>query len=309
MRFSVALSTLSLLVLVQSEAFAYCRTTTCAQKDPPAECLPGTFVGSCQMAGLPLAWPSPCVSYSVNLNGSKTQQITADDLEARLRVAYDNWQNVTCASAAGAKPNISVVTFEQVECSEVRYNKASANQNVWMFRDDVWPHDDPANATIALTSVLFNPKTGDIYDVDVELNSAHFNFNPALNLPALAQLSTADLQSVIQHESGHFLGLAHSDVMDSTMYASYAGSSEMSSLEADDAAGLCATYPPAVTATVAGTCDATPRHGFATDCEGGGDDSGICSIARVKGARSPLALGLLIALGTAGLRRRRNLPS
>lgn len=274
-------------------ASAYCRTTTCAQSNPPLECVPGEKVGSCQMSGKPLYWAKPCVSFSVQKDGSANSGITANQLENVIRSCYDNWQNSTCPE--GGTPNIVVETYPQVDCRESRYNQSGGNQNVWLFRDGDWPHEGGGDGTIALTLVSFNRTTGEIYDVDVELNS----YNRTFSLETSSVVGVDDLQSVVQHESGHFLGLAHSDIYDATMWANYSGSVDMRTLDADDIAGLCAINPPV--AKKDPSCDAEPRHGFISQCAA--DDKSGCSSSCSVGSHSTsshragllaLALGMLL---------------
>jgi hypothetical protein len=51
------------------------------------------------------------------------------------------------------------------------------------------------------------------------------------------------LQSILTHEAGHFMGLAHATDTNSIMYAFYQeGAIE---LTPDDQAGICNIYPPA----------------------------------------------------------------
>jgi hypothetical protein len=147
-----------------------------------------------------------------------------------------------------------------------------------------------------LTLVSFSPKTGEIYDVDVELNSKMRTF----------RLETTgagdDLVSVVQHESGHFLGLAHSNMALATMWANYSGNVDMRTLDTDDIAGVCAIYPPVATKDAA--CDPVPRHGFSTKCTGSdsGGCSASCSIGKGVDDRNPAGL-LVLALGTLLVRR------
>lgn len=239
-------------------ALAFCRTTTCAQTLPPDECIPGQIVSSCQLAGLPLYWPKPCVSFSVQVDGSKNSGITADQFEAVVRTAFDNWQNASCAN--GGTPNMSVVTYPKVECDVAGYNPGGPNQNVWMFHDDGWPYDGAGSDTPARTTLSFNAKSGEIYDIDVELNAYRYIFS----LDATSLGATVDLQSIVQHEAGHFLGLAHSSDAAATMWANYAGGIDARTLESDDVSGICAAYPPVATADAG--CDPEPRSGFATTC-------------------------------------------
>lgn len=289
MRSAISLFAVAAGLVLPSLAFGFCRTTTCAQQDPPLECVPGVVVGSCQTSGRKLFWPRPCVSFSVQRDGSPRLGITADQLEEIVRASFDNWQTLDCPD--GGKPNISIETFEKVDCAEARYNQGGPNQNLWLFRDDDWPHEGDGDRTIALTLVSFQRETGEIYDVDVELNSWARNF----------KLETTgagdDLWSVVQHESGHFLGLAHSDNSEATMWSNYNGSVDMRSLEPDDAAGICSVFP-AVDKPDA-TCDATPRHGFSTQCTNPPKKG--CTISRVGDGTDRATVGLLWLAGLGAL--------
>jgi predicted Zn-dependent protease len=296
-----AVLALSAIITFPLEANAYCRTTTCAQQKPPPECYLDNHVGTCQMMGNPLFWAKPCVSFSVQKDGSNRSgnRITADQLQEVVRTCFDNWQNVDCGD--GRLPNMLVETYPQVDCAEAVYSQTQPNQNVWMFHDDTWPYEGGGELTIALTLVSFNRKTGEIYDVDVELNSNQRIF--ALEVSALDRTKD-DLQSVVQHESGHFLGLAHSDDRSSTMWLNYTGNVDMRTLEADDVAGMCAISPPVDVADA--NCNAEPRHGFSTACPVPEEKAGCsCELPGRHPARNRRGIGLL-ALGVTLLLTRWN---
>src|SRR5262249_40502589 len=73
--------------------------------------------------------------------------------------------------------------------------------------------------------------------------------------------------SIVTHESGHFLGLAHSHDQTATMWPVYnEHTTNLRNISPDDVAGICAIYPPGSIET----CDPTPRHGFSTECASAG---------------------------------------
>jgi MYXO-CTERM domain-containing protein len=167
-----------------------------------------------------------------------------------------------------------------------------------MYRDAGWPYASSA-ATLALTTVTYNVNTGEIFDAEVEINSAD---NPITVGDDSVQF---DLDSIITHESGHFLGLAHSCDLEATMFVSYKlGDTSLRSLEADDIAGICSIYPPG---TSVAQCDPTPRHGFSSDCGSPPAETGCCTTAPGGPSRSGSAavLALLAAFGLGASRRRR----
>ena len=121
-----------------------------------------------------------------------------------------------------------------------------------------------------MTAVTYNPDNGKIYDADVEINSENVNLTLSDDAPEF------DLDSIITHEAGHFLGLFHSNVGVATMFKIYSnGDTEMRSLAPDDEQGICAVYPPNAEAQ-SNSC--TPRHGFSGECQTP-DDKGCCSTA------------------------------
>jgi hypothetical protein len=190
----------------------------------------------------------------------------------------------------------------------VQYNQTQPNQHVIVFRDDHWPHSD-ANNTLALTTVTFDPTTGEIFDADMEINSHDQTLTVTGPLPA----SGYDFESIVTHETGHFLGMAHSGDARATMFAHYQpGTMSMRNLSSDDVMGICSVYSPNGTrATSAGgavteaVCDPTPRHGFSTAC---GDTSKKGCIPSSIGGRAPGSEGALATLAVIaaawGARRR-----
>ncbi|MDP9000543.1 MAG: matrixin family metalloprotease, partial [Myxococcota bacterium] len=200
-----------------------------------------------------------------------------------------------------------------VNCRQVGYNHyGGPNQHVIVFRDDKWPYSDASN-TLGLTTVTFEADTGELYDADTEINGT-----VPLSVGDPVPLGGYDLESIVTHEMGHFLGLGHSSVSTATMYAQYnSGSTSMRTLTDDDVAGLCSIYPPNKTRNVdpsvapggskaATPCDKEPRNGFSTECP---QPKSGCTAASNGNGGEPGARFFFAALASAGFAwRRRRAP-
>lgn len=290
------------LLTFARDAGAFCRTTT----DDGA---------SCAESGKPLWWASRCVGYTLQADASL--QIDLAAMRALMKQAFAAWSGASCpsdkavcAATAPGRPTIEAHDLGDVRCACAEYNQGEpGNANVISFRDVAWtdcdgtPKPSGAADTIALTTVTFNFETGEIYDADIEINSAENRFSTADPPGAV----TTDLRSVMTHEAGHFLGLGHSvGHGEATMFRSYApGSTAMRDLAADDVCGICTTYPP----TRAASCDDQPRHGFASECGfGSGPDPRSacdCGVAGGGAGGGALAGCCAAALLSATARHRR----
>lgn len=306
----VALAVATTLSPMRADAF--CRTTTAA--------VPANYDAArngCITSGLVLYWKGACVTYAINKDA--VTGIPYDSASKIIDQAFSTWTTATCADT-GVKAGISVFDLGPVECSEVRYNSGSPNQNLIVFRESSWPYNDAAN-TLGLTTVTFNAENGEIYDADMEINATERNLSITDQVPA----NGFDLLSVITHEAGHFLGLAHATSPTATMFASYKpGTVSLRSLTPDDVAGLCAMYPDDKTRAVdpkvsasgtvpADACSQTPRHGFTTKCEEPQEDDKGCAVAPASApsqghALAPFAgLAMVAAVVAAASRRRRRM--
>jgi len=296
---------------------AWCRTTTTQSFVP-------TATKPCDDTGRPLYWSTKCIGFSIQRNASRWIDLAT--ARSMTQKAFDMWKNVSCPADPVAcdgpfdqpGPSISVKDVGPVTCDCVEYNGKVGNANTIVFRDVDWTECDgtpkpDAETTLALTTVTFNTETGEIYDADMEVNTAH-NAITTVEPPGRV---IYDFHSIMTHEAGHFLGLAHTNLkqptdktLTPTMYARYEEREiYMRDPAQDDVCAICAAYPPSRTAP----CDTTPRRGLALDC-GGGDpesvDKGGCGCATPGSPWSfgdtALACGAaMLALGVLQRRLRR----
>jgi hypothetical protein len=257
---------------VPRTALAFCRTTTVRAPDgyDPAA------TDQCWAAGLPVYWANACVSYDLQQDAGTG--IDYGEALAALQTAFALWTQAPCPGADGATASIQVSSLGPVSCGLVEYNECGPNQHVITFVD-TWDDDDAANA-LALTTVSFDNDTGELYDADMQINAT-----VSLSLATPVPEEAYDFASIVTHETGHFLGLAHAKLTTATMYAYLSPGQERRSLSDDDVKGLCTIYPPNGTRAVvtdagagvidASVCDPTPRHGFTTACMPTPVDGGV----------------------------------
>jgi hypothetical protein len=211
--------------------------------------------------------------------------------------AFDAWTSADCG---GSLPTIVVERQRDAACAVPEYNLRGGNANVILFRDDGWPYPFAAE-TLGLATLTFDQETGEIYDVDIEINTTDFTFTTGDDDVAF------DLLSTLQHEVGHFFGVAHSEFHDSVMVATpEEGSTQGRTLARDDIDAICWMYPPERERPAA-SCAPVP-HDFSPECgndqreasraEPGAD--GGCSVpssgAREQSGVVVAALGALMAL-------------
>jgi hypothetical protein len=267
-------------------AAAFCRTMTCPTPPdyPTAElCYPPDFESYCASLNpprrvLPVYWTNACVTYDINQNAS--DQVPYDTAAREFAVAFSKWTGTVCsgttdeagADAGEGKVSIDIRDLGPVSCNALTYNTNGGNQNVIIFHDDVWPYND-ANNTLGLTTITYDPDTGELDDADMEINST-----VPLTVSGAVPADGYDFQSIITHETGHFFGMAHSTEDTATMFAHYTpGATEMRLLKDDDTAGICSIYPPDGTRSVStsvdpsgsipeSSCNPEPNGGWQSAC-------------------------------------------
>jgi len=228
-----------------ANARAFCRTTTSmvpAGYDPAVQ--------GCWSQGKSVAWTPGRVSYSLSQAASK--QVSLADATRIAHLAFDAWNKVACDGGVAdvVAYDLGPVTAEAAatDCGlEVCDPTFHDPQHVIVFRDDAWPHSDPAN-TLALTTVTYGVSSATIFDADIEINSAQHS----LSVQEPPSGDQVDLQAILTHEAGHFFGLAHAVDTAAIMYAFYRPGNV--TLSPDDLDGMCTVYPHDFPEPVQGGC-------------------------------------------------------
>jgi hypothetical protein len=221
------------------------------------------------------AWSQTCVPI-IAYPSDMLSMMPLDELDAAMNGAVNAW-NATGDSCTYLDISIT-------DSMEATPHAAHDNKNVLIYRTSNWcklkadGSCDPALRTaydplaLALTSVIASTKTGEIRDVDMEVNAHGFVWADLVGHPEIAndQLHQ-DLQNALTHEVGHLIGLDHTcyipsatvprpldntgnplvycsdadaDVRATTMFPSAEpGDLEKRTLGADDLQALCDIYP------------------------------------------------------------------
>jgi MYXO-CTERM domain-containing protein len=268
------------MLLAGSPVRAFCRATTEGLQPDPRVCPSG---------GVPVAWPGGCAGLSIDPR-VLPPDFSRDQFRAQVTAAATRWAAADCMPG-----HPSFMLVEYPDCPHgAEYHRNGPNANTVSFRTH-WGEDafHPPDA-IAVTITSFGPDTGDLRDADTELNLRSptnpdgFEFTTGVPDP-----TRIDLPTILTHELGHSLGLAHSDDPSAVMWFAAGQGEQRRMLDPDDVAGVCAIYPPERDVT----CDPTPRGGF--ECASGCHCRAGQPVSGGAGALLAAVLALL-----AGRRRR-----
>jgi hypothetical protein len=234
--FSIALVA---ILATSARADAFCRTTTV---HAPSGYDPA--VSGCFTEGVPLAWPIQRIPYAVG--SAASNQVSLADATRIADLAFNTWNSALCDGEPLSMqayndgpmdvPDLSGDALVGWASCSVSTSCDAAAHDVIVFDDDAWPYNDPVN-TLALTTVTYGVDDGRIFEAYTEVNSAK-NHLTIGEVPG----GGVDLQAILTHEAGHFLGIAHATSMGSIMYAYYQPGAI--DLTTDDVDAICTVYPP-----------------------------------------------------------------
>jgi len=260
-----------------SAASAFCRITT----DEDAVC---------GEVGEPLWWGTACLSYAIDENGS--QWLDQADTRAAVDAGFTAWSSVDCD---GNPTDFQFRRLEDSVCAMPEFNQGGANVNTIAFLDPwIDPRDNSVidSRVLGFTVVSHDTQTGEIWDADMLIND---QMRLARCSPDF-QCSGFDVQSIVTHEAGHFIGIAHSQVEEATMFfqTGSAGDIELRSLEQDDVDATCTIHPPGSLESECNDADFVPRGGLDLNCEDAASNGGGgCSVSTGRNAQTRWSWTLL----------------
>lgn|GEM_PF-1010794 len=228
---------------------AFCRARSCDPDAPAAVCAldPET---QCSIDGVELKRSNACPVFGVQKGGGAELELSDTEFQEMVAAAFRLWMNVDCGNGPPslAVRSVGIVPAKRpFTCSE-----RSLNLDTWFFTPTSFSGPPPlGGSTAGKTQPKFIEATGEMFDADVQLNTALFLSKKSD--PAWRGL----LATTIAHEAGHVLGLSHSADSGALMAKSYTLTPNRQ-LTADDIRGICALYPsmPSLECSVPGVSQA-----------------------------------------------------
>jgi Matrixin len=241
-------------------------------------------------SGVPLRWPDGTVHVVVALDGGPAN-VAVGDAQAAAVAAFTTYSDILRGMAPDVVLSVAMTDDTMPEGNDGRNVVAWVTENWAEFYD-------PGALAVTLTS--YDSTSGRITDADIVVNASEYPWTADSN--AADCQSSYDLQNVLTHEAGHFLGLGHETTdTDATMYPSSGMcESKKRDLDPDDDAGLALLYVDTMTPSKA---DGAAALGCSVG--GQGKDGAMVMVlvtaALLIGSRRPRARLAVMLVGLVGL--------
>jgi hypothetical protein len=218
-----------------------------------------------------LAWFDRNITWYLPAPGSA--DVPHDAAVAAVKRAFAAWAAIGCTDVN--------FTFVAGGPNRTSLDGGEADGvNVIRWRESDWPG---APEQIAITTVTYDPGTGRIIDVDIDLNGQYLFFTSSDD----ADQTEYDIESALLHEVGHLLGFDDSADPTAVMAQALQRGDLRRSLGDDDTEAVCSVYPAGEPTPYVG--------GLSLDLQGG------CSAGGPAGTSAAL-LALLALFLLAGRR-------
>jgi hypothetical protein len=260
-RTASALTVFAVVVTMSSTTSAFCRKTTCK----PTEDACTKNEGGCITNGAPIRFRQLPIEF--RFSAERPGQLVREEARAAIRAAFHRWSDTLCG-ADQRRTSLRFVEGEDIlEDKPLAPGVKGAAAFGIYFRDRGWPYEGKEDATLAQTNTMYGKKSGFVEYADIEINTGARRFSTK------EEETGVDLQAVMTHEVGHYIGLDHSLVPDSIMVSSYCeregrcdkGKVAARRLAQDDIDAVCALYPPdgigaAPASAQDSGCSNSPQH-------------------------------------------------
>jgi MYXO-CTERM domain-containing protein len=260
----------------------YCTPST---DNDPSTCTP--------VKQIPLRWYRTEVP--VQMDQALCGDMTSEDALVAIRQSLQTWNAEACTH-----PRLVDLGLVSGKVPIVKVKGGEVGNDLIIFQNTQaeWMADKAdvnVDSVIALTTLFYDPTTGEARSYALEFNDWWYTFGVLQGTERVA--ATVDLENTLTHELGHVLALDHSQDRESTMfYSAPLGETRKRSLEQDDRTGLCSLYSVAY-------AEVNP------DAEIGGGGDGCSShpagVPAVPSNLAPLLLALA-ALAAGRSRKRRH---
>lgn len=217
-------------------AHAFERTHTCYAANDGR-----TPVCKKRQKSIPVRWGTGCTTW-------RTHTDFPDEFLEPLQKSFATWNDVEGSYFQTFYAGSTDQFGAGYDCK----SGLEGNENVVSYVED-WPQSLAGRDVVALASIVYSVDTGEILDADIRMNGQHFQWKIVTTVSS--DLTVVDVQNVMTHEVGHFLGLEHSSednyqgrkrARDATMFANtYPNEIKRRVLDDDDIAGIRAIYPSA----------------------------------------------------------------
>lgn len=184
--------------------------------------------GTCS-GNTPTHWapgnPNSVWKYSSSFQSA---DLSSSVVTSRIQSAFDEW----------ARPGCSEFNATQ-GASAAGDPMGSSSDNLIGFYESNWPSSLGGSTVLAVTFTTWSSGTCVIPEADMVINGVNYKWVDGQPTSG----NQADLQAIVTHESGHWVGLDHSTYSGSSLNAYYSGGLGERTLTCDDTQGVCTLNP------------------------------------------------------------------